>query len=68
MAPMSRTQGSVSLSSAEAEAECYEATLVNEILLDNHEHTHIILETGSSATKANAARPGCGRMKHISVK
>ena len=32
------------------------------------EDTHFILETDSSAAKANAERPGCGRMKHISVK
>ena len=31
------------------------------------EDTHIILETDSSAAKANAERPGCEKMKHISV-
>ena len=45
-----------------------EAKQVQEILGEYHEDTHIILETDSSAAKANAERPGCGRMKHISVK
>ena len=44
-----------------------DAKQVQEILIEYHEDTHIILETDSSAAKANAERPGCGRMKHISV-
>ena len=64
---------SVSLSSAEAEyygmlSALAEAKQVQEILGEYHEDTHIILETDSSAAKANAERPGCGRMEHISVK
>ena len=58
-----------------AEAEYYgmvsalaEAKQVQEILGEYHEDTHIILETDSSAAKANAELPGCGRMKHISIK
>ena len=70
---MSRTQGSVSLSSAEAEhygmvSALAEAKQVQEVFGEYHEDTQIILETESSAAKANAERPGCGRMKHISVK
>ena len=70
---MSRTQASVGLSSAEAEccgmgSALAEAKLVQQILGEYHEDAHIILETDSSAAKANAERPGCGRMKHISVK
>ena len=73
IATMRRTQGSVSLSSAQAEyygkvSGLAEAKQVQEILGEYHEDTHIILETGSSAAKANAERLGCGRMKHISVK
>ena len=45
-----------------------EAKQIEEILSEYHEDTHIILETDSSAAKANAERPGCGKMKHISVK
>ena len=45
-----------------------EAKQFQEILSEYHEDTHIILETDSSAAKANAERPGCGTMKHISVK
>ena len=45
-----------------------EAKQIQEILSEYHEDTHIILETDSSAAKANAERPGCGKMKHISVK
>ena len=45
-----------------------EAKQIQEILSEYHEDTHIILETGSSVAKANAERPGCGKMKHISVK
>ena len=45
-----------------------EAKQIQEILSEHHEDSHIILETGSSAAKANAERPGCGKMKHISVK
>ena len=41
-----------------------EAKQVQEILGEYHEDTHIILETDSSA---NAVRPGCGIVKHISV-
>ena len=41
---------------------------IQEILGDYHEDTHIILETDSSAAKANAKRPGSGKTKHISVK
>ena len=44
-----------------------EAKQIQEILSEYHEDTHIILETDSSAAKANAERPGCGKMKHISV-
>ena len=70
---MSRTQGSVSLSSAEA-AYCgmvsalAEAKRVQAILGEYLEDIHIILGTDSSAAKANEERPGCGRMKHISIK
>ena len=69
---MSRTQGSVSLCSAEPEyygmvSALVEAKQVQEMFGKNHEDTHIILETDSSAAKANAERRGCGRMKHISV-
>ena len=69
---MSRTQGSVGLSSAEAEyygmvSALAEAKQVQEILGEYHEDTHIIHETDSSAAKANAERPGCGRMNNISV-
>ena len=39
-----------------------------EFLGEYHEDTDIILDTASSAAKANAERPGCGRMKHIRVK
>ena len=52
MATMSRTQGCISLSSAEA--ECYgmvsalaETKQIQEILSEYHEDTHIILETDS---------------------
>ena len=45
-----------------------EAKQIQENLSEYHEDTHIILETHSSAAKANAERPGCGKMKHISVK
>ena len=68
IATMSRTQGSVSLSSAEAEHKRTVSEQVQEILGEYHEHTHIIPVTGSSAAKANAERPGCGRMKNISAK
>ena len=73
IATMSRTQRSVSLSSAEAEyygmvSALAEAKQVKEILSEYHEETHIILETDSSAAKANAEHFGCGRVKHISVK
>ena len=44
-----------------------EAKEVQEIVGASHEDTHTILETDSSATKANAERPGFGRMKHVSV-
>ena len=44
-----------------------EAKQIQEILGEYHDDTQIILETDSSAAKANAERPGCGRMKHISV-
>ena len=43
-----------------------EAKQLQEILSEYHEDTHIILETDSPAAKANAERPGCGKMKHIS--
>ena len=71
-ATISRTQGCISLSSAEAEyygmvSALAEAKQIQEILSEYHEDTHIILETDSSAAKANAERPGCGKMKHISV-
>ena len=73
IAAISRTQGCISLSSAEAEyygtvSALAEAKQIQEILNEYHEDTHIILETDSSAAKANAERPGCGKMKHISVK
>ena len=73
IATVSRTQGSVSLSSAEAEyhgmvSALAEAKQVQEILSGYHEDTHINLETDSSAAKTNAERLGCGRMKHISIK
>ena len=45
-----------------------EAQQIQEILSEYHEDTHIMLETDSSAAKANAERLGCGKMKHISVK
>ena len=45
-----------------------EAKQIQEILSEYHEDTHIILETHSSAAKAHAERPGCGKMKHISIK
>ena len=45
-----------------------EAKQVQEILDEYHEDTHISLETDSPAGKANAERPGCGRMKHFSIK
>ena len=45
-----------------------EAKQVQEILSECHEDNHIILETDSSAAKANAERLGCGRMKQINVK
>ena len=69
---MSRTQRSVCLSSAEAEYYGMASALakvkqVQEILGEYHEDTHIIRGTDSSAAKANAERPGCGRMKQISV-
>ena len=70
IATMSRTQGSVSLSLAEyygMVSANVEAKQVQQILGEYHEDTHIILETDSSAAKANAERPGCGRMTHISV-
>ena len=64
IATTSRTQGCISLSSAEAEysgmvSALAEAKQIQEILSEYHEDTHIILETHSSAAKANAARPGC---------
>ena len=73
IATMSRTQGSISLSSAEAEynatvSALAEAKQVHEILGEYHADTHITLETDSSAAKANAERPACGRMKHITIK
>ena len=72
IATMSRTQESVSLSSAEAEyygmvSALAEAKRVQGILGEYHEDTHISLETDPSTAKANAERPGCGRMKHISA-
>ena len=72
-ATISRTQGCISLSSAEAEyhgmvSALARAKQIQEILSEYHEDTHIILETDSSAAKANAERLGCGKMKHISVK
>ena len=45
-----------------------ETKQVQEILGEYHEDTHIMLETDSSTAKANAERPGCGRMKHIKKK
>ena len=62
VATMSRTQGSVSLCSAEAEncgmvSALAEAKQVQEILGEYHEDTHIIFETDSSAAKANGERP-----------
>ena len=45
-----------------------EAKKIQEILSEYHEDTHIIHETDSSAARANAERPGCGKMKHISAK
>ena len=74
IATMSRTQGSVGLSSAEVEYFGMVSALaeakkqVQEILGEYHEVTHNILETDSSAAKANVERLGCGRMNHISVK
>ena len=61
IATMSRTQGSVSLSSAEAEyygtvSALAEAKQVQEIFGEYHEDTHFILETDSSAARANAER------------
>ena len=73
IATMSRTQGSVSLSSAQAEyygmaPALAEAKQVQGILGEYHEDTHIIFDKDSSAAMANAERPGPGRMEHISVK
>ena len=70
IATISRTQGCISLSSAEygMVSALAEAKQIQEILSEYHEDTHIILETDSSAAKANAERPGCGKRKHISVK
>ena len=73
IATISRTQGCISLRSAEAEyhgmvSALAEAKQFQEILSEYHEDTHIILEIDSSPAKANAERPGCGKMKHISVK
>ena len=73
IATASRTQGCINLSSAEAEyygmvSALAEAKQIQEILSEYHEDTHIILEADSSAAKANAERPGCGKMKHIKVK
>ena len=69
---MSRTQGCVSLCSAEA--ECYamvsalaEPTQVQEIFGEYHEDTHFTLGTDSSAVKANVERLGCDRMQHSSI-
>ena len=49
------------------ESALAEAKQVQETLGEYHEGTHVILEKASSAAKANAERPGDGRMKHISV-
>ena len=73
IATMRRTQGSDSRSSAEAEfygmvSALAEAKQIQEILSEYHEDTHIILETDSSAAKANAERPGCARTKHMMCK
>ena len=73
IATRNRTQGCISPSSAEAEYHGMVSALalgkqIQEILSEYHEDTHIILETDSSAAKANAERPGCGKIKHISVK
>ena len=73
IATINRTQGCISLSPAEAEyygtvSALAEANQFQEILSEYHEYTHIILETDSSAATANAERPECGKMKHISVK
>ena len=72
IATISRTQGCISLSSAEAEyfgmvSALAEGKQIDEILSEYHEDTHIFLGTDSSAAKINAERPGCGQMKHISV-
>ena len=68
---ISRTQGSVSLSSAEAEYHAMvsalaDATQVQCTLNEYHEETHILFETKSSASKAYAERPGRGRIKSTS--
>ena len=62
MAKMSRTQGSVSLTSAEAEykgmaSALAEAKQVQEILGEYHEDTDIILEADSSAAAAKSRKP-----------
>ena len=67
IATVSRTQGSVSLSSAEAEyhgmvSALAEAKQVQEILSEYHEDTHINLETDSPAAKTNAERPMIWKM------
>ena len=69
---MTRTEGSVSLNSAEAEyygmvSALVEAKQVQEMLGEYHEDTHSH-EMDSSAAEAIAERLVCGRMKHISVK
>ena len=61
IATISRTQGCISLSSAEAEyyvmvSALAEAKQIQEILSEYHEDTHIILETDSSAAKANVVK------------
>lgn len=45
-----------------------EAKQIQEVLGEYGDDSFIIIETGSSAAKANAERPGSGKMKHISVK
>ena len=62
MATMSRTQGSVSLTSVEAEyngmaSALVEAKQVQEILGEYHEDTHIILEADTSAAAAKSRKP-----------
>ena len=64
----SETRASELTATSDSDREVVRKQEKTEFLGEYHEDTDIILDTASSAAKANAERPGCGRMKHIRVK